>query len=1780
MADPRDFMLSVGASLADGDVQKISDQVTAALKKIPPLEIRAAGVSELKRDMEAGIAVTKSYAQSMKESEAEVNAIQKSVDSFAKSLVKSSAEESKAAEAAQRANATAAEGISRAWRTSVGSVVADIGTMKAAIDSMESQRNEMLAAQSRLMAGNDAGRAQAADYNKLSSGFTDQSQTRQIAEMVGEQEKLVAGHEAAAATMKTWGEGLQVIDQNAERATATFDKYTPALLKGVEAHRMMNLALPEGIANVRGFADEFTHMIGQFALWSAGAHLIEGGVGAISKGLSDAVHSEKEQNITGQYYQAQGKTYTPEMSNEAQQAAIDMARVYGEEVIHVQESIGLWAKVTNGEMIPALSLTNQAMKLNAVSGMNMEEIYRDTIAVMGQLQEPLSRVNDLYNIATGLALKYGGGIQTLGGQSEDAVKQMMDGMTRLSAVMVVGLGKGRDTLARIGAEVAIVSELTNTSGDEVAGHLAAAFAGIEGNSKVVQGLHNIGIEAKNNANLVEQMGAQMSKVVPIIMGAGVRKQDQEDVLSLLENYKLVSKATEDARKAMADAAADKSFESMMKTTEQQLKELRAGWEAVGITIGKEFIPYMQQAANVGNNEIIPWLLNNKTEVVTLAEDLVKLGLAFGAFSIAKTVVAVAIRAFNDFEVAAASVAVTQSLASKTMVMSLTDYQRQCLAAMSTTGEADMEMEAAVKTYAAQHNISIDAVILKLRELQAETAGTSIKLSSDYEIMGFATETLAAKTNIAAGTMKTQFSEIAIAGESMSVRLGTAFLKAIPILGLALTAAEGISFGIDQLQKHDDDSARANKGPRIKQAQGEISGMLDNMHTADTTGQIPGVMYMPGAKSPRGAVDNYMRTQAQNVAKDQDYINGLNAPSPDDAARTQQQQTIKGLQDSQKAIDAKAAAELAKLHVTDPRPQDDYETAAAKAAKPKGVASGAAEMGVGIDNITTKYKVLQDVMAGSMKISDGVISSDEKRLTVYGNTTKIVNDLINALRDKNSLDTESMKNLGNERGELQAELNKDTKALPKDHKSSAYTSQKTKIDSLTRQIADIGTQIDEIMANRAQNFGRMGNIKDSVGADKFKTDLDAISTDYTTAKSTLSGARTPSSAAAASKDFAASRATDIAKLQAMEDAINAAGAKRADGLTLAQKEQIRTLDDKMATMNASLSQDETYSAMQLRLAGSIQELVAQQKNLSDPALQTGLKTLADITKEYNADVLIANADGQSSAQADQWKLISVQIATAKFNLEEYNELKAKVQASPLFIGVSGAIDDIGKALESSMDNLFSRYDAELQTTVSSSQQRISQLQSENRLIPGAQYVGMRWSNTLAERAQQQQEAAAQYKLAHPTLLQTVSGDVQKSFTSSLITSIEGSAKGGLTTALTGQSPAKDPAQIQNQFGNSVTQFAQAVARMSGGSVGGSGGFSTATFGTAGATSDGNGGSSISGSGMDVWGNALTSSATATSANSTAVADGTNVQKTLNTTIGSLTKSLSAALSGASEGSGIASLFGGNTTGGALGGGISSLLESFMSVGGKALSSTPLGAGISVGASLIGSLFGDHFSQANEPDIYDTQAYGQAIANVQGASGANGQNFTLDPAIAAVTNGLPEGQYIENFLKGKSSAQLTSVFGTEASSIQSMFGSYGEDGGLTNGSNGNFSVSGQTYNWQQINTEATDAFTAITNAANAMNQALAPIVSISAYGKGANSSTFSPYYTPGYGDTSSLTSLPYPSLFATTPSTATYNAAPSTGTGTISTTINLDGATIAQSTSQYRSQQLSRGFQADS
>jgi len=70
--------------------------------------------------------------------------------------------------------------------------------------------------------------------------------------------------------------------------------------------------------------------------------------------------------------------------------------------------------------------------------------------------------------------------------------------------------------------------------------------------------------------------------------------------------------------------------------------------------------------------------------------------------------------------------------------------------------------------------------------------------------------------------------------------------------------------------------------------------------------------------------------------------------------------------------------------------------------------------------------------------------------------------------------------------------------------------------------------------------------------------------------------------------------------------------------------------------------------------------------------------------------------------------------------------------------------------------------------------------------------------------------------------------------------------------------------------------------------------------------------------------------------------------------------------------------------------------------------------------IGNLFGNHFNPADEPDVYQTQLWGQELADLQGSTSgdpmiANGQNFVMDSWTSSNTQGKGWNILMESFVQ---------------------------------------------------------------------------------------------------------------------------------------------------------------------
>jgi len=139
--------------------------------------------------------------------------------------------------------------------------------------------------------------------------------------------------------------------------------------------------------------------------------------------------------------------------------------------------------------------------------------------------------------------------------------------------------------------------------------------------------------------------------------------------------------------------------------------------------------------------------------------------------------------------------------------------------------------------------------------------------------------------------------------------------------------------------------------------------------------------------------------------------------------------------------------------------------------------------------------------------------------------------------------------------------------------------------------------------------------------------------------------------------------------------------------------------------------------------------------------------------------------------------------------------------------------------------------------------------------------------------------------------------------------------------------------------------------------------------------------------------------------------------------------------------------------------------------------------------LASLFlgGNHDNPTDMPDKYDTQRYGQGVANLQGAAAANSKGFTEDPNETVEFNQRTGIQAIEETLAMYGTAANAPAWlgSGEFNTLEEMFGeSASGSGQLSVGLGGTGKdcdnqeivgvggVSGQEYNYLQLDTQMND------------------------------------------------------------------------------------------------------------
>ncbi len=659
-----------------------------------------------------------------------------------------------------------------------------------------------------------------------------------IAEKLAEQRAIIqASVDRNNAVLSEIGSRPSVAIQ---QGSLEYGAYADSIGAATVAQEKMNVAQKEFLAS-SGQMHHLIASIGNMATWAVGGAVIFGGGAAALKGFQDAIHSQQEQVVQGFYYGEAGKNFTPQMSQQTMRAAIDLSRKYGDEVVRTQEAIGLWAKVTNGELLPSIEMANQALKLNSVTGMSNEEIFRSTIAVLSQYHLALSRANDLYNIGIGLAGKYGGGVKMIGGEAQDAARQMIEGMDK-SAAVTASFGLSMEQSA---AAVATLIHTGNyDSGSSAGQKLSQALSALERGAPG-KAMAELGISLHKNRNLLNELFADWNKEVPQmgntlgdILSAHASSFAMEPLKLLFNQVGLVKKATEEAYAYEKSHPLQGLYLKMRETDSYKLQQLRASFEAIAITIGRQFLPAITTATD-DFEKMVPSLIAAGPAIAQFVSGIASVGAFIGAIEVIKLLGRGAMTLGTQWTTAAAAINASStaiSTSAAASAISLSAEEKAAIGALTENGVVTQEMANEWKTLAASYGISVSDMIGEIEALKAASAEGAASIVVSDESIAASMASLSTDVGLDSTLVEEHFAQMAAAADTSAEAMKTAFASVLPVIGQLLVggfiafqvandiANKAISVNNAQIVRDQYNPAQRHK---------DESHYLRQMHSADS-----------------------------------------------------------------------------------------------------------------------------------------------------------------------------------------------------------------------------------------------------------------------------------------------------------------------------------------------------------------------------------------------------------------------------------------------------------------------------------------------------------------------------------------------------------------------------------------------------------------------------------------------------------------------------------------------------------------------------------------------------------------------------------------------------------------------------------------------------------------------------------------------------------------------------------------------------------------------------------
>jgi TP901 family phage tail tape measure protein len=365
-----------------------------------------------------------------------------------------------------------------------------------------------------------------------------------------------------------------------------------------------------------GWAEAIQTAFKRLIQWTVAGTAIFGTIRLLREGFQTLKEMETESANIMKVLSGKNNTEIKKQGSFLDENAIKLAKQYGQSVMDVQKSMGVWARQYK-DVHAIVNMTNASLLAATATDISFESSVKDLSAIIAEWGMKTKDAGHIVNVLNQESNSY-----------RITAQGLADALTKTSAAAKAS-GMTFEELSGI---ITTGIQVLGVEGNQMGTILTRIFGRIRGNKGAKEALESLGVDIAQPLNkILTQLAAkwdtlskgQKQSLAIVIAG----NQHWNRFIGIMDNWKTVVEATTKAY--FSHNSALNEIQIMMSTTQKRVAQVNAAWQQfihqnAGVLNATQGLVYVLGAIVNGMSKVPPVVLGVSVALIGLVPVIIKI----------------------------------------------------------------------------------------------------------------------------------------------------------------------------------------------------------------------------------------------------------------------------------------------------------------------------------------------------------------------------------------------------------------------------------------------------------------------------------------------------------------------------------------------------------------------------------------------------------------------------------------------------------------------------------------------------------------------------------------------------------------------------------------------------------------------------------------------------------------------------------------------------------------------------------------------------------------------------------------------------------------------------------------------------------------------------------------------------------------------------------------------------------------------------------------------------